>query len=42
MKQWRCKMSIEIYADNFCELQDLLREEAIEEINWAFVESFEN
>jgi len=35
-------MSIEIYADDFCELQDLLREEAINDANWAFIEAFEN
>ena len=31
----------ELMADTFEELQDLLREEAIEKINWLFAEAFE-
>lgn len=34
-------MSCEIMADDYCELQDLLRYEAIEEINYLFAEAFE-
>ena len=32
----------EIMADTFEELQNLLKEEAIEDINWAFTFAFEN
>lgn len=32
---------LEIMGDAFEELQNLLKEEAIEEINWSFVEAFE-
>ena len=31
----------EMKADEYCELQKLLKEEAIDEINWAFIEAFE-
>ena len=31
----------EIKADDYCCLQELLREEALEEANWAFIEAFE-
>lgn len=33
---------LEIYADDYCELQQLLREESVEQINWLFAEAQED
>ena len=35
-------LDLEIKADLYDELQDILNEEFIEEVNWAFVVEFEN
>ena len=34
-------MSYEIYADEYTELQQVLYEEALEEVNWAFAIALE-
>ena len=33
--------TIEIYADKYCEIQELMNEIALDDANWAFIEAFE-